>query len=126
MAESKYYSNIIVLREGTLLTEENQVRITRDFANREIFTVARGLAGIVKGAAIMRINIRNAVPAKGVEYDPGPDGAAAKPKEFTFIRGAQQLTGKMIVMQDETSHQANNESELNFDMVGPLTQWEPL
>jgi hypothetical protein len=126
MSESKLYSNILVHREGSLLTEENQVRISRDFANKEIVTVARGFAGIVKGAAITRVNIQNAVPAKGVEYDPGPDGASATPKTYTFIRGNQQLTGKFIVMNDESSHQANGESTLNYDLVGPPTQWEVL
>jgi hypothetical protein len=126
MSESKLYAPILAHREGVLLTEENQIDITRDFANKEIITVARGFAGIVKGAAITRVTVRNAVPMKGVEYDPGPDGASGKAREWTFIRGAQQLTGKFIILQDKTSHQASNESDLNFDLVGPPTQWEAL
>jgi hypothetical protein len=125
MSEAQRYANLLVYREGTLLTEENQVTIRRDFANKGVTTTARGLAGYVKGAPVMHITLRNAVPAKGVEYDPGPDGASATPKQYTLIRGAQSLTGKFVVMTDESSHQAGNESELNFDLEGPLVQWQP-
>lgn len=120
------YTNIQVLHKGALLTEENQVRISRDFGNKEVITTARGFAGVVKGAALMRISIRNAVPAKGIEFDPGPAGYSATAEEFTFIRGSQTMTGRFIIVTDETSHQANNESELSFDLIGPLVQWEQL
>ncbi len=126
MSDAQRYTNMTVLREGSLLTEENQVTIQRDFANKGVTTVARGLAGYVKGAPMMHISIRNVVPAKGVEYDPGPDGASATPREYTFIRGAQSLTGKFVVMKDESGHQAGGETSLDFDLEGPLVQWQAI
>lgn len=124
--ESKQYANIIVYRDGVLLTEENKVKITRDFGNKEIITTARGFAGTVKGAAIMKVDITNAVPAAGVEYDPGPDGETAIPHDWTFIRGGQQITAKLIVMSDDTDHSAGGESSLSFSLVGPSAQWQQL
>jgi hypothetical protein len=126
MADAQRYSNILVYREGTLLTEENEVTVTRDFANKGVVTVAKGLSGYVKGAPVMKVSIRNAVPAKGVEYDPGPDGASATPKEYTFVRGSQSLTNKFVVMSDDTGHKAGDESHLNFDLEGPVAQWQQL
>lgn len=126
MASGRLYTNIEVFREGALLTEENSVRITRDAGIKEVFTTARGFAGISKGAAMMKVQIRNAVPAAGVEYDPGRDMATASLVEFTFFRAGKQMTGKFYVMQDETEHSVSAESQLSFDLVGPMQQWESL
>ena len=124
--QSRQYANIIVAREGTQITEETSIRVSRDFANKPVKTVARGFAGTVKGGPMMRVQIRNAVPAAGVEYDPGPDGASATPRTWTFIRGGQHLTAAMVVETDDTEHSVDNETVLNFDLVGPMQQWAAL
>ncbi|MFA5186333.1 MAG: hypothetical protein WC551_07660 [Patescibacteria group bacterium] len=123
---TRLYANITVYKEGALFTEENQVRITRDYGNKPVYTVARGWAGIVKGASEIRVSIRSAVPSTGVEYDPGPDGVSCVKRTYTFVRGGQQLTADLMVLTDETGHQVNNESEMNYDLMGKMTQWSPL
>ncbi len=126
MAETKTYSNLLVFRQGSLLTEENKITITRDFANEGVTTTARGWAGTAKGAPTTKVEINNWVPAKGVEYDPGPDGESSELIDWTFIRGAQQMTVALVVKNDGTDHAAGSAAGLSFSLEGGPSRWKPL
>ena len=123
---TQQYSNLLVYRQGTLLTEENKITISRDFANEGVITTAKGWAGTAKGAPTTKVEINSWVPAVGVEYDPGPDGVSARPINWTFIRGAQQMTVALVVKNDSTDHAAGSTAGIAFSLEGGLSEWKPL
>lgn len=124
MADTKLYSDIQVYVEGALLTEENHVTVTRDANFKEVDTVARGFAGVSRGSGRTTLQIRNAVPAAGVEFDPGSYMKALQTVEITLFRAGAQLTGKFYVRTDTSEHSVNAESSLNFDAIGPFVDWQ--
>lgn len=122
---SKRYAIILPFHQGTLMAEADQVSIDRDFGNKPAITIAKGMAGMTKGAAEMKVSIRSAVPQAGVEWDAGSAGYGGDQQEFTMVRGGQSLTFKAWVTNDRTQHTANGQCEYSFDLIGTRAEWQP-
>ena len=119
MSSIQQYANAVVYLDGALATEENQVSVTREYALQHVATVAKGFAGATRGAPTMRVQIRNAVPKSGFEFDPGAKANAMEPVEVTVFVGGKKITQKMLVDSDSLSGGVNSSTEFNFDLIGP-------
>lgn len=120
MSINRLYTDIKVYADGALLTQQNQVQLSLDSGNKEVMTTALGFAGISPGAGITRAQIRNAILATGVEFNPIALMKSRRTVELTFFLAGQQITGDFFIMSATLSHAANAESELNFDCMSSL------
>lgn len=116
---TKLYTDIPIYVDGALATEHNKVQIERDSGNQEVFTVARGFAGVSPGAMTMKITVTQAIPAAGFENNLGAKMAARTPVEFSAFVAGKKITQKMYVMSDSVSGGANEKSDMSFTLHGP-------
>ena len=116
--QAQLYSKIKVYINGSLLTEEAEVKLTRNSALLPVNTVNKGWAGFAVGAPSIEIEVTNAVPDAGFEYNSGPDQIGAN-----FVQICLQAAGKSLVsnggiMGDDLSHAVNSESKMSLRFHG--------
>ena len=116
------YALIFVGIEGTLLVEEQQVDLTRTSNSQPIDTVAKGYSGESPGAARVELDVTNAIPQGGFEFDMGAKIAGLIPVNFQ-VRGPGGKTnfGTGFVYQDSIQHGVNQEAKYMFRLRAPLS-----
>ena len=118
------YTVALCLVDGSLLTQEAQVTINRDSRAQEVNTVAKGFGGLSPGAAIMHIDVENAVPSSDFEINPGKYFVKfLKVVEVTFFAAGRTLTAKGFIPKDDFRHGVNQESKLSFHIVSEIADW---
>lgn len=117
------YTNILVLIDGTLLTEENRVTINRSANSIAQNTVAKGYAGESPGAGMVTITVDNCVPSKDFELDPGKYIFKNRKCQITLIAASRQLTTPGFIISDTLEHGVNAESKLEFQFRGSPAEW---
>ena len=116
------YALLFVGIEGTLLAEEQQVDLTRTTNSQPISTVAKGYAGESPGAAMLELDVTNAIPQAGFEFDMGSKMAGLIPVNFQ-VRGPGGKTnfGTGFVYQDSITHGVNQEAKYSFRLRAALS-----
>ena len=116
------YALIFVGIEGTLLAEEHQVTMHRNAGATRVITTAKGFAGMSPGAPVIELDVMNAIPQAGFEFDMGKKIAGLLPVAFQVLGpGGQSTRGQGFVYEDTISHGATKEAEYSFRMVAPLS-----
>jgi hypothetical protein len=109
------YSLLFAGINGTLLAEEQEIDITRTTNAQIVLTVAKGFAGVSPGAAMCEVDITNAIPAGGFEFDMGKAMAGLIPIDVQVDGpGGTQMRGKAFVMKDSIRHGVNQEAKYSF------------
>jgi hypothetical protein len=118
------YTLLFETANGALLAQEQAITIRRSTNSQPVATVALGYAGESPGAPMMEVTVRNALPANGIEFDPGPAMAGLIPVSlYTLGPGGKQLKGECFIHEDSIQHSVNSPAEITFNARGPMTLW---
>lgn len=118
---SQLYTLIFFVANGTLLAEEQQVDMRRTANAQRILTVAKGFAGLSPGAALLEIDVTNAIPSGGFELDMGEYIASLGTIDVQVLGpGGKSTKGKAFVEHDTIRHGVNQEASYMFSCVMPL------
>ena len=119
------FSLLFVTVDGPLLAQEQDVTITRNTNAQPVSTVPLGYAGDSPGAAMVEIDVKNAIPAAGFEFNAGQIMLSLSPADVYLIGPAgQQLKSTVNIYQDTTMHGVNKAAEYSFRCRGPMVDWE--
>lgn len=124
MSQAQLYTKVFVYINGSLLTENADVRITRNSGLLPVNTTYRGFAGFTQGAPFIEVEVGNAVPLAGFEYNPGQDEQNANFVNITLVAAGQTLSSDGGIMGDDLSYAINTESKLNFRFHGEFADWQ--
>lgn len=115
------YAMLFFGAEGTLLAEEHQITQVRHSNATRVNTTAKGFAGMSPGSPIIEIDVGNAVPQAGFEFDMGQKIAGLIPVAFQVLGpGGKSVRGQGFVYEDTLTHGVSKEAEYSFRLVAPL------
>ena len=124
MADPQLYTLIYALMNGSLLSEEASVSLSRETGSSPAKTVPKGYAGETPGAPMSELQISNMVPAAGMEFDAGQSMATMTPIEMGLLSHKKQLTFKGFIINDSIKHSASGEASYDFTVRGVFSKWE--
>jgi hypothetical protein len=121
------YTLAFVTINGTLMAQEQDVTVTRTTNSQAVSTVGLGYAGESPGAAMCTIDVENAVPQAGFEYDAGQSMLSLTPVKL-FVLGPggvppQQLKFTGQIIQDTFGHGVNKAATYRFSARGSFVTW---
>lgn len=118
------YTLAFVTLSGTLLAQEQDVTVRRATNSQAVSTVPLGYAGESPGAAMVDIDVQNAVPATGFEFNAGQNMISLTPsKVFIIGPNNQQLKCTVQIIQDTFRHGVNNPAVYSFSCRGAFKDW---
>jgi hypothetical protein len=128
MSNLQQYAKCTILWNGNLLSEEASVTLKRASNAQIVKTVAKGFAGMSKGAVMVNISVSNAVPSAGFELDPGDFIMDNLVGQITLILGdySLELTANGFITDDNFSHAVDTASKIDFDFVTGPCKWQKL
>lgn len=121
---NQLYSLIYITVNGRLLTEEFSASMSRSSNSNAVMTVAKGYSGEAPGAAMAEVDISNAVPAAGFEFNAQDYIEGLVPVEVGVQMGSQRAIVKGFIISDSMKHSVNSESNYEFKMRGPFARFE--
>ncbi len=122
MANLGLYSIMVAVVNGTLVAEEQQIDFTRTANAQQIATVIKGFAGLSPGAPMLEVDIENAAPQGGFEFDAGPYILSLTPVQVQVIGpGGKVMKGDAFITEDHGTHGVNQAMRYRFRMIMPLT-----
>lgn len=96
--------------------------VHRSAGASRVNTTAKGFAGMSPGAPVIEIDVTNAIPQGGFEFDMGKKIAGLIPVAFQVLGpGGQSTRGQGFVYEDTISHGVSKEAEYSFRLVAPLS-----
>lgn len=99
----------------SLLAQEQEVDITRNTQSQAVETVALGYAGESPGAPMMEVDIVNAIPANGFEFDAGPSMLLLIPAKIQVLGpGGKSVKGNGFIISDSIRHGVNQQARYSF------------
>jgi hypothetical protein len=115
------YSILVAVVNGTLLAQEQEVDFTRTSNSIAIDTVILGYAGESPGSPMLEVDIQNALPQGGFEFDAGPYIASLTPVAIQVIGpGGKVMKGDAFIISDQGRHGVNQAARYSFRMRAPL------
>lgn len=118
------YSPVYATANNALLLQELSFTMSRTSNSQPVSTVALGLAGESPGAPMVEIDIDNAIPAAGIEFDAGPFIASLAPVEIACIGpGGKRCKVKGAIIKDSIKHSVNTAGAYSFTMRAPMAQF---
>lgn len=124
MSNQQLYSLLFVGINGTLLAEEQSVDVKRTADAQIVLTVAKGIAGVSPGAGHVVVDVKNAMPAAGIEFDAGPNIAGLIPVNVQVIGPANKsVKGKGWILNDSFRHGVNQEASYEFSVIMSLSMF---
>ncbi len=110
---------------GSLFVEEIEIDVTRTTNSQPVATVAKGYAGESPGAGMTEIDVQNAIPSGGFEFDAGPNMASLIPVDVQVLGpGGTALKGKAFIISDSIRHGVNQEARYSFRCRMPLSLFQ--
>lgn len=127
MANLIQYAQIKIYANGSLLVEEASVTMKRSSNAQMIKTVAKGFAGVSKGAPMTTVQISSAVPSAGYELDPTVYINSNNIIQFTLVLGeGLQATMNGFITDDDSTHAVDTPSKLDISFVTGPVVWEQI
>jgi hypothetical protein len=124
MSDLQLYTKVACYIDGLQLTEESSVTIKPSSGAKEVNTVQKGFAGFSPGSAKIEIEVKNAIPAAGFEYDPTADIQNLTTKEFAFYAAGKTMVTKGVILTANFGHAVDNESTLEFTATCQYALWQ--
>lgn len=123
--EAQLYTLLYCTIRDRLMTEEGSMTVRRSTNSIAVSTTAKGYAGESPGAAMVEIDVENAVPAAGFEYDAGDDMEALEFVEIGCIGpGGKVLKARGAIIEDTLQGGVNAESKYSFKFRGAFQKYE--
>jgi hypothetical protein len=124
LSSLQLYTLIFFVGDGTLLAEEQQVDVRRTSGSQRVLTVAKGFAGVSPGAGLVEIDVTNAIPSGGFEFNMGQKIMGLIPLDVQVIGpGGKSLRSKAFVEHDTIKHGVNQDASYMFSCVMPITDF---
>lgn len=126
------YTNAAIEVEGQRLLQAESIDVTFASGAVEQNTLALGLAGHSPGAGKMTLKVTNAVPVEDFEYDPVPALQQLRNVPFTVLtcgtnnQYKRAAIGSGTVTEVAFKKATNQNSSLDFTIVGPISSWQTL
>jgi hypothetical protein len=106
---------------GALLAQEQEIDFTRTTQSQAVDTVIGGYSGESPGSPMLEVDINNAAPQGGFEFDAGPYIASLTPVAIQIIGpGGKVMKGDGFIIQDNGRHGVNQQMRYNFRIRMPL------
>ena len=119
------HAMLLTTVNGSPLLQAEKYHVGRDMKNILVETIALGVCGVSRGSAMIAIDVTEAVPAAGFDFDPGLFMDALIPVTACVQGpGGQTLMCPAYVMKDDLEQSANAKASHSFQMVGPMQQWQ--
>lgn len=119
------YDNIFVYMNGLLLQENTQVQISWEGDDQDIFTLAKGYAGISPAPVKTVIQLTNMAPPTGSEFD-APAAFISKAKQVCKLQKGstgQTIEVECFVRAPATSAGVGQVTNENFSLHGEAKSW---
>jgi hypothetical protein len=121
MANLQNYSILVGVVGGTLLAEEQEIDFTRTANAQQVDTVLKGFAGMSPGSPMLEVDVNNAAPQGGFEFDAGPYILSLTPVPVQVIGpGGKVMKGDAFIVSDAGRHGVNQQMRYNFRCLMPL------
>jgi hypothetical protein len=125
MSNPQLYSMLYCTIDGKLLTEAASIQLTRTSGANPVFTLHKKFAGVTPGASMCTIQVENAIPAAGLEYDPGEAIAKNKIVEIGIVGpGGKSAVSQGFIASDSYSVGVNAEAKMSFSYSGSFPFFE--
>lgn len=121
---AELYTNAALYINGAMMLQSVSVQISRKTNAQPQLTLAKGWAGMSPGAPMLEVTFSNAVPAAGMEYDPGAVMAALGTEAFTIFAGNASLTTTGFVTEDTFKKAVNSEASHDITMMCEFAEWQ--
>jgi hypothetical protein len=110
---------------GILLGQEQELDFVRTSNGQPVETVLNGYSGDSPGAPMLEIDVRNAAPQGGFEFDAGPYILAQTPVPFQIIGpGGLVMKGDCIIFKDNGAHGVNKAMVYSFQARAPFKNFK--
>lgn len=124
-SNSTLYTLLYAYVENALIAEEQSISLKRMGGGQIVHTVAKRFAGISPGSSFCQISIKCAVPAAGIEYDPGTVIDGYLPVEIGISGpGGKTAKSKGFILEDDIQHATDQESSHSISFVGSFPHFE--
>lgn len=121
MANSALYSILVGVVGGTLLAQEQEIDFSRTANAQQVDTVLLGFAGMSPGSPMLEVDVNNAAPQGGFEFDAGPYILSLQTVSVQVIGpGGKVMKGDAFIIADNGRHGVNQQMKYNFRMIMPL------
>jgi len=121
MANSQLYSILVGVVGGVLLAEEQEIDFARTANAQQVDTVIKGFAGMSPGSPMLEVDVNNAAPQGGFEFDAGPYILSLTLVAVQVIGpGGKVMKGDAFIIQDNGKHGVNQQMRYNFRMIMPM------
>lgn len=118
MANLQQYTIMLAAPQGQLLAEEQEIDWRRTANAVIVETVLKGLAGTSPGSPIVEVDVHNAMPQGGFEFDAGPFIVGQIPMPFQVIGPAgKAMKGDCFILHDNGRHGVNQQARYSFHVV---------
>ena len=124
MSQVQLYTKVFIYINNSLLTQNANVKLTRNAALLPAHNTYQGFAGFTQGAPHLEIEAGNIVPLAGFEYNPGPDELNSNIVTVTLVAADQTLTTDGGITGDDLSYAIDNHTVFNFHFYGEYADWQ--
>lgn len=124
MANAQLYSVLLAVVGGNLLAEEQEIDFNRTANAQQVDTVLKGFAGLSPGSPMLEVDINNAAPQGGFEFDAGPYIGSLTPIPIQVTGpGGKVLKGDAFIIHDNGRHGVNQQMRYNFRCIMGFKNW---
>lgn len=123
MSSLQLYDRGTVFFDGQMLVESTSVSVDVDPALNEIHTMQRGFSGVSPGSEKVRIDVNEALPRAGVDYDALSQLQGVEVVDFVLFVGAKKFKTKGFISNLKMNLGVDRAAEYSFSFIGsPLEQ----
>ena len=89
-------------------------------------TLAKGFAGMSKGAVTTEISVNNAVTQPGFEIDITPIVNNLEEVKLTIIAASSILNVNGFLESGQFNKAVDSDAKVSFEFVGQAAEWQPI
>ena len=106
---------------GVLLAEEQEIDFERTANAQQVDTVIKGFAGLSPGSPMLMVEVMNAAPQAGFEFDAGNYILSLGLVPVQIIGpGGKVMKGDAFIIKDNGKHGVNQQMRYSFSAIMPL------
>jgi hypothetical protein len=106
-----------------LQLEAQSITVKRMSGASDVDTGAKGFAGQSPGSPKMTITVTSAVPAAGIEFDPGSYIKNLDVADIVVFAFGKTLASSGFINDDTFAYSVNSEGKLDFEVKCQMAEW---
>lgn len=124
MANNQLYTTAAIYFNDQLLSESASVSVKTMGNHQRQKTLAKGFAGMSKGAVTTEISVSNCVPQVGFEVDFTPIINNLEEVKLTIFAASKTMTINGFIESGTFDKAVDSEAKVSFEFVGGESVWE--